>query len=80
MNKYLVLIALLGAVTLSACQKEEAQLSMPGSDEDAHGCKASAGYQWCEATEQCERPWELAEAEGFENTAEAFEEFCSAKD
>ena len=50
--------------------------NMPGSDKDAHGCVASAGYSWCESTNQCERPWELAEKEGFENTPEGFREFC----
>ncbi len=63
---------------LVGCGEQESPLSMPGSDEDAHGCKASAGYQWCETTQQCERPWELAEKEGFENTAEAFEAYCGA--
>jgi hypothetical protein len=28
-----------------------------GSDEDAHGCKASAGYQWNDELKQCVRPW-----------------------
>lgn len=47
-----------------------------GGDVDAHGCKASAGYVWCEKTNRCERPWELAQSEGFENTQEAFSAFC----
>ncbi|PSW13652.1 serine protease [Photobacterium rosenbergii] len=50
---------------------------MVGADEDEHGCKQSAGYSWCAKTEQCERPWELAEQEGFDNTEEAFEGYCS---
>ncbi|MBW2967144.1 hypothetical protein KY362_01520, partial [Candidatus Woesearchaeota archaeon] len=29
-----------------------------GADEDEHGCKGSAGYQWCEATQKCQRFWE----------------------
>jgi predicted amidohydrolase YtcJ len=48
----------------------------PGSDRDAHGCIGSAGYSWCAGTGQCERPWELARAHGFEQTPEAFAEFC----
>lgn len=28
-----------------------------GSDVDAHGCKASAGYQWNEELASCVRPW-----------------------
>jgi hypothetical protein len=47
-----------------------------GSDRDAHGCIPSAGYRWCAATNQCERPWELAEEKGFEPTAEALEQYC----
>jgi LPXTG-motif cell wall-anchored protein len=31
---------------------------MPGSDEDEHGCKQSAGYVWCEAKQRCIRPFE----------------------
>ena len=29
-----------------------------GSDRDAHGCIASAGYSWCEVKQSCIRPWE----------------------
>ncbi|MFH0861630.1 MAG: serpin family protein [Candidatus Altiarchaeota archaeon] len=29
-----------------------------GGDSDAHGCKASAGYSWCEASQKCIRAWE----------------------
>jgi len=47
-----------------------------GGDRDAHGCIGSAGYSWCEKTGRCERPWELARKEGFENTKEAFDRFC----
>lgn len=49
-----------------------------GGDRDAHGCIPSAGYRWCERSARCERPWELAKAQGFENTAEAFEQYCRA--
>ena len=49
----------------------------PGSDRDAHGCIPSAGYAWCAKTSRCERPWELAKAEGFEADAEAFDAFCA---
>lgn len=52
---------------------------LPGSDVDEHGCIGSAGYQWCERSSQCERPWELAEKEGFENTRELFQAFCSGQ-
>mmetsp|Transcript_32359 Transcript_32359/g.57918 ORF Transcript_32359/g.57918 Transcript_32359/m.57918 type:complete len:200 (-) Transcript_32359:527-1126(-) len=33
-------------------------IPMPGSDRDANGCIGSAGYQWCESTQQCYRSWE----------------------
>lgn len=49
---------------------------MVGGDRDAHGCIASAGYAWCERTQQCERPWELAKAHGIANSAQAYEQFC----
>ena len=29
-----------------------------GNDSDIHGCKASAGYSWCEAKQKCIRIWE----------------------
>ena len=48
----------------------------PGSDRDAHGCIGSAGYKWCAKTNQCERPWELAQKENFKKSAEAFNSFC----
>jgi hypothetical protein len=48
----------------------------PGSDRDAHGCIPSAGYSWCAHPNKCERPWELAKANGFANTREAFDKFC----
>ena len=72
-------IVLLGAL-LTGCAaasvKPPAASPMPGSDRDAHGCIPSAGYAWCTRTKHCERPWELAEAKGFANTAEAFEGYC----
>ncbi|VWB42844.1 hypothetical protein [Burkholderia lata] len=49
---------------------------MVGGDRDAHGCIGSAGYSWCEQTQQCERPWELAKQKGFANSALAYEQFC----
>lgn len=29
-----------------------------GGQTDAHGCLIAAGYSWCEARQECERPWE----------------------
>lgn len=31
---------------------------MIGGDTDEHGCLIAAGYSWCEATDECYRPWE----------------------
>jgi hypothetical protein len=54
----------------------EKHIPVVGSDHDAHGCIVSAGYRWCATTNQCERPWEIAKAKGFEPTAKAFEQYC----
>ncbi|WP_313147116.1 hypothetical protein [Stenotrophomonas sp.] len=48
-----------------------------GGDRDAHGCIGSAGYQWCQRSGRCERPWELAQAQGLANTAEAIDAWCA---
>jgi len=53
-----------------------AEQNLPGSDRDRYGCIGSAGYSWCERTKQCERPWELAEQEGLENSREGFQKYC----
>ena len=29
-----------------------------GQGADKHGCVTDGGYRWCEATKQCQRPWE----------------------
>ncbi|MCA8424453.1 hypothetical protein LGN30_14790 [Burkholderia seminalis] len=62
----------------SAPAGPSAQAAPPtvGGDRDAHGCIGSAGYAWCEHTQQCERPWELAKAHGFANSAPAYAQFC----
>lgn len=69
------LLVLFSGMLLLGCN--DSAEPMVGADEDEHGCKHSAGYSWCAKTEQCERPWELAEQEGFDNTEEAFEVYCS---
>ena len=50
-----------------------------GGDRDVHGCIASAGYQWCERAKRCVRSWELAKEAGFDNTQEAFAQYCAAE-
>jgi hypothetical protein len=76
----LTLAAMLIAVCLGGCGAEDSPDSkrngLTGSDRDAHGCIPSAGYRWCERTNQCERPWELAKEKGFENTREQFDAYC----
>ena len=47
-----------------------------GSDRDAHGCIASAGYTWCARTGTCERPWELSASREFDNDRVAFDLYC----
>ena len=78
---------LLSAIVLIAClsgcdsnqDSSSEQLGMTGAERGEHGCIGSAGYQWCERTRQCDRPWELAEKEGFDNTPKQFEVYCSGK-
>ncbi len=55
---------------------ELSKAKLTGSDRDAHGCIGSAGYSWCEKTQQCERPWELSKKIGFDTAGEAFDKFC----
>jgi len=49
----------------------------PGGDHDEHGCKASAGYMWCAKENTCVRPWELAKAKGFDNSAAGLNAYCN---
>jgi hypothetical protein len=62
---------------LGGCAESSPPISTPGSSRDAHGCIASAGYSWCAYMNRCERPWELAQKHGFEQTQEAFDAFCN---
>jgi len=64
-------------ISLAGCTSDNAsQENIVGSDRDEFGCIGSAGYSWCERTNQCERPWELAEQEDFEYTRDGFQEYC----
>lgn len=77
-----VLIALLAACSTPPAASPQTAApvapapSMPGSDRDAHGCIGSAGYTWCRQSGQCERPWELAKAKGFDDMPAAFAAYC----
>lgn len=66
------------SLLISACGSAgQPSTQLMGSDRDAHGCIASAGYSWCRHLNQCVRPWELAKAQSFDNNPSAFSEFCS---
>ena len=67
----------LAGTTAIAQERPQAEpAGMPGSSRDTHGCITSAGYVWCAHSQQCERPWELAQEQGFAATKEAFEQYC----
>ncbi|WP_407353429.1 peptidase [Luteimonas sp. R10] len=70
----------MAALLLAACASSASDpggMPLPGSDRDGHGCIPSAGYTWCARTQQCERPWELAAAEGFPADQASFERHCA---
>jgi len=57
--KLTILITIMAALfmlLLSSCMQNNTVLV--GNDTDAHGCKPSAGYSWCEARLECIRSWE----------------------
>lgn len=74
---YIVLVAFLTGCSLNSTGNSD-NGNLPGSDRDIHGCIGSAGYSWCERSNQCERPWELAKKEGFDNTLEQFKAHCQS--
>lgn len=57
-------------ITVTPTVMEELPVEqLVGNDEDEHGCKASAGYSWCEIKQKCLRLWEeKCEAEKVEET------------
>ena len=83
--RFLMIFSALLIAILTACEtkapiaqvvSEAPEAKMTGSDRDAHGCIPSAGYSWCARTQQCERPWELAEKQKIAKNREAFDKFC----
>lgn len=79
MVKAVSILCVAGFLLTGCCTNQPAKPTskgMPGSDRDAHGCIGSAGYSWCERAKKCVRPWELAKEAGFENTEEAFLDYC----
>lgn len=57
-----ILLPMIGLCGMSGCistpSKVENKVKLVGADKDAHGCIASAGYQWSEIRQECIRPWE----------------------
>ena len=53
MNKIIFLFFILSLLILSACSP-----GLVGDDLDEYGCKASAGYQYCNITGKCQRDCE----------------------
>lgn len=76
-------IAVTAALLLTACanvtQSAASNVAPPavGNDADAHGCRASAGYAWCEHTQRCERPWELAQQKHFALSEANVAHYCA---
>lgn len=59
-----------------AAEAPQQEAPILGGHTDAHGCKPSTGHAWCQRTQRCERPWELALQRGFENTPEGWHAYC----
>ncbi|QQZ28339.1 hypothetical protein HMY34_05990 [Thiothrix subterranea] len=81
MSTIKLVLATVLASALYACNETKPSPVAPvvGGDRDTHGCIGSAGYSWCQATNQCERSWELAKQHQFALTPEAFDKFCQNK-
>ena len=56
MMKNMLVMGLLSLMNATNVSVAYAQM-IPGSDTDEHGCIASAGYSWCDATNTCVRSW-----------------------
>lgn len=76
-KEYTVAKLFLCSLTLLLVACSEPAPNIVGNDVDEHGCKASAGYEWCAKTQQCERPWELAKKHDFKNSQSQFNTFCA---
>jgi hypothetical protein len=67
MKQILFAFGLAALLLLAGCAQQEQPPATPsgeepeqppGSDRDEHGCIPSAGYSWCESSQQCVRSWE----------------------
>ncbi len=74
MKKRQLLLVAFFLCTVCGCKAQPHP--MVGEDKDAHGCIASAGYQWCGKEKQCLRSWELSAQKGFNNSQEDFIRHC----
>ena len=54
----IVVVLLLIAAGLYAWFTSQNQPQIIGGQKDEHGCLTAAGYSWCAARSECERPWE----------------------
>jgi hypothetical protein len=58
MNRFLKTIAVfIGLFAAESAPIHKRQLQLLGSINNNHGCVSDGGYQWCEHTQTCERPW-----------------------
>ncbi|WP_457596266.1 hypothetical protein [Hydrogenimonas sp.] len=76
MKSLLLLLFSLCCVTFFIGCGQSSRPASIGGAKDAHGCITSAGYRWCHKSASCERPWELADKEGFPKSLEAFDAYC----
>lgn len=62
MKAFLAIALLLAALISYGCVSQNGNGNPPpvivGNDSDLHGCKAPAGYRWCEVKQKCLRTWE----------------------
>ena len=62
MNMVFTIAALFALLLASGCVLQDSNGITPpivvGNDSDSYGCKASAGYSWCNAKQKCLRAWE----------------------
>ena len=61
MRNYLIIGLIMLSLLIAGCAPSTVQPNnqqIVGGDLDAHGCKASAGYTWCDPLQKCLRVWE----------------------
>ncbi len=52
----IIIVAIVVLIALSYSRTDQAPIV--GGDKDERGCVSSAGYSWCESSNECERPFE----------------------